>query len=707
MTFRPGPTGFARWPLLLLVVALCALPGLVLEPRPADAARAPYVAIDSVTPKAPTEKSKLSFTGAVHNPGDEDLSDLVVRLRILQTPLTSRGLIQDVSDSGTETMGTPLYTHTDEIEEIGSGSAGRYRLKMPATELGLHSFGVYAVAVEAVQSDGTTVALQRTFIVYSPDKKSVPKPTKIGWVMPVVDRPHQEFGKTFSNDALAGSLAEGGRINRLVAAGSAAKTANVPLTWAVDPAVLDAATTMTKGYRVRSPEARDEYVDGVGDEEASDFLSDMQTSTAGDSVLALPYADVDTVALARAGLSADVTTALSQGREITTDALGTAPSAELTWPTGGMVDQRGLDALAANGARTAILDDDALPLTDQLNYTPDPLSTVRTSSGSVKALLADSQLTSIVSSATNRPGSSELAHQRFLAETALITAELPTVSRGLVVAPPRDWNPPGDLASDLVESSGEVPWLRPTSLPELSEGKPTSDLTRAGLTYGKSGKRQELGKTHLRNVRTLHNSLDRFSAIFNPLPSDFEEYNRAVLRAESSAWRSNPRRGRSLLHNLTARVTNQRSQVRILANNRQLSLASSESSVPLTIENNLDNPVTVRLSIRSANERRMKVGKVPATTTIGPHQKTTVKVPMNAASSGVIELRTQLLTPDAKPYAKPVTFNVRATVYGSVALIITGSALVVLFAGSGYRVVRRILRARRGHGGGTGPEAAG
>ncbi|MQA04362.1 MAG: hypothetical protein GEV07_17110 [Streptosporangiales bacterium] len=702
MTSRPGPTGLTRWPLLLLVVALVALPGLVIGPAPADAARAPFVAIDSVTPKAPTAKSKLRFTGALHNPSNSVLSDLTVRLRILQTPLTSRGLLQDVGASGTETMGSPIYTRTDEIDKVARGGVGGYDLKVPAADLGLTSFGVYAVAVEVVQADGTSVALQRTFLVYSPDKKSVPSPTKIGWVLPVVDRPHQEIGNTFSDDTLASSFAGGGRINRLVATGQTANAEDVPVTWAVDPAVLDAASTMTKGYRVRSAESKDKLVEGAGGEQAGEFLSDIQVATEGRSVLALPYADVDTVALARAGLSSDVTSALSQGKEVTTDILGTTPSEDLAWPTSGKVDQRGLDALAATGTRTAILDDDALPLTEQLSYTPDPLGTVRTSSGNVKALLADSQLTDIVGSARNRPGSAALTEQRFLAETALITAELPSVSRGLVVAPSRDWNPRGELGSDLVKATGSVPWLEPTSLDDLSAGKPADDQARGGLTYGKNWKRQELGRSHLKKVRTLHRSLDVFSSLFNPLPSEFEDYNLAVLRAESSAWRSNRHRGRELLDSVAARVAHQRGQVRILKNDRQLSLASAESSVPLTIENNLDHPVTVRLSIRSANERRMKVGKLPKSTTIGPRQKTTVKVPMNAASSGVIELRTQLLTPDREPYDTPVTFNVRATVYGSVALIITGSALVVLFAGSGYRVVRRVMRARRQRG-----EAAG
>lgn len=691
MTLR---TRLPRLPvLLLLTVALCVLPGLTVESAPAEAAsRDPYVAIDSITPKAPTAKSTIRINGSVRNPSRQEFGDVSVRMRILQLPLNSRSLIEQVAASEDQTLGTPVYSRDVQVGEVADRDSGAFELKVPADELGITSFGVYAIAVEALDQGVTQVALQRTFLVYSPDKKSVPKPTKIGWVLPVVDRPHREVGRTFADDALAKRLAAEGRLGRLARAGQAAKTAGTPVTWAVDPAVLDAATVMSKKYRVRTG---DGFAPGKGGAAATDFLATMRSATAGGSVLPLPYADVDTTALTRAGLSTDVTTALSHGREVTDEVLGTEVPADLTWPPGGKVDQRGLEALAANGARTAILDDTALPLVEQVSYTPDPLGTVRTSNGPVDALLADSTLTDVLASSTNRPGSAALTEQRFLAETALISAELPNAPRGLVVAPPRDWNPPGDLADDLVTDSADVPWLSPTSLRDLADDKPATELTRQGLVYGKRARRAELPADHLDRVRNVHRSLNRFSSIFNPLPPEFEGYNRALLRAESSAWRYDRRDGRRLLDSVAKTVKSQRAKVRILQHSGQLSLAGEESSVPITIENKLDRPVTVQLSIRSANDRRMQVGELPDTTQIGPRQKKSVKVPIRATGSGVIDVRAQLLTPEGKPYAQPVTFNVQATVYGTVAVIITSSALVVLFAGAGYRVVRRVLRARR------------
>lgn len=693
MTKRP--LLLPRLLLALLAAALCLVPGAVVDPRPAHAAKPPSIALGSITPKAPTAKSKVRLTGTVSNPGKQEFSDVSVRLRISRTAMSSRELVNQYATTQQGSTGTPIYGRQDDVGDLTAGSDQAFDLTVPAADLQLRSFGVYPIAIEAFLPDGTQLAVQRTFLVYTPDEKSVPKPTKVGWLLPLVDRPHQELGGTFTDDDLTQAMGPDGRLTKLVRAGKAAAAADVPVTWAIDPALLDAAKHMTQGYRVRSG---NRLAAGRGKAAATVFLAELKAATAHQSVLALPYADVDTVALARADLSTDLTTALTQGEDIVNEVLGAEPTTTLTWPPDGQIDQQGLNALASNRMRTAVLQDTALPLSETLDYTPDPVAMTRTSSGSVKALLADSRLTEIVGGGgTTDPANAALTEQRFLAETALITAERPSLSRGLVVAPPRGWDPPDDLAANLLGDSGGAPWLEPTSLSDLAGAKPVKDLNRRKLTYTDEARKAELTGSHLAKVRKLHTSLERFSAIFNPLPDSIKDYNLAVLRAESTGWRSDRRGGRAFLASLTKAVAQQRGKVRILPNTRPLSMASEEGMIPVTIENDLDEPVTVRLSVTSTNERRMTVGKVPASTTIGARQKATVQVPLHANASGVIELRAQLRTPQDDAYAKATAFDVRSTAVGTVAVVITASALVVLFAGAGYRVARRVLKARRQH----------
>src|SRR5690606_21184201 len=146
---------------------------------------------------------------------------------------------------------------------------------------------------------------------------------------------------------------------------------------------------------------------------------------------------------------------LTQGEDVTNEVLGVTPSTSLTWPADGQVDQQGLNALASNRVRTAVLQASALPLSETLDYTPDAVAVTRSSSGSVRVLLSDTRLTETVGGAGAAPGGAALAEHRLLAEPALITAERPRQARGLVVAPPRGWDPPGELASNLLADSGE------------------------------------------------------------------------------------------------------------------------------------------------------------------------------------------------------------------------------------------------------------
>lgn len=691
------------WRVLLagLVTATVVAPGLVLDQTPAEAARSPTVTVTDVSPSAPGPDDTLRITGTVNNPGKRPLTDVAARLRYGSSPLVSREQVKEHATNPDAPTGNPVYGFDAELGTIRPGGNRPFELAIPVRDLYLGGFGVHPITVEAFTPDGSSLAVRRTFIVNTPDEKdAIPQATRIGWMMPVIDRPHRQVGTVFEDDLLARSMAPGGRLGRIVDGGGTAAAADVPVTWAVDPGVLHDAQTMGTRYQVRSG---DKVIPGTGGPAASDFLARLTSATEGDDVMALPYADVDTVALTRAGLTDDITAAQSRGEEVTQEALGVTPERGMTWPPDGLTDQKALNALASTGARTAVLRDTALPLAEQQNFTPDPVASVRTASGKVTVLLTDSTLSEIVGSATSRPGSASLAEQRFLAETALITAERPNTSRGLVVVPPRDWNPPENLAGNLLTDTAEVPWLAPTSLQKLRATAEEEPLPRQRLTYPSQARKAELSQKYLDGAGRVHASLNRYTTIFTRLPTRIEDYNLAILRAESTAWRGGRARGQATLETVAGAVARQRSQVSV-EQPGGLSLASSEGSVPLNVRNGLDEPVTVQLRVISANDERMSVGELPddGNLTIPPRQRITVQVPMTTVASGVVEVSAQLLTSDGYVYGPTRTFTVTSTAYGSVAIVITSVALVFLFAGSGYRVAKRVLAARRGRATGGG-----
>src|SRR5205085_704436 len=146
----------------------------------------------------------------------------------------------------------------------------------------------------------------------------------------------------------------------LVAAG-----AGLPVTWTVDPALLDEAGAMASGYRVaKAPGSGDprESTPGTATQTAAGWLQALQRAVRGRDVAALPYADPDLASLAHHGTRPGppwpvVAQATGGFRTSALKALGTAARTDVAWPYAGALDtavtgfagRLGLKAFLASG----------------------------------------------------------------------------------------------------------------------------------------------------------------------------------------------------------------------------------------------------------------------------------------------------------------------------------------------------------------------
>ena len=126
---------------------------------------------------------------------------------------------------------------------------------------------------------------------------------------------------------------------------------------------------------------------------------------------------------------------------------------------------------------------------------------------------------------------------------------------------------------------------------------------------------------------------------------------------------------------------------------------SKSGMIPLTLVNGLPQEVVVVLRL-DPQTPRLVLGAVEPQT-IGPNQKIQVNVPAEAIAGGPVVVIATLHTSDGAPYGPPVALRVNVTQIGTVALVITVAAAVVLFLAAGIRVVRRVRAARRR---GPGPD---
>jgi hypothetical protein len=582
-------------------------------------------------------------------------------------------------------------------------------LGLPTTTWQVNELGIVATATTA--TGGVDTGALRTFLPWAPRTVSS-KPVQLAWVWPLVDRPHRAVGTAFLDDDLAGELKPTGRLGQLVAAADSAEhpparptgrrhhhrkvtPRGVPVTWAVDPMLVEDASLMSKGYTVATGNGH--TTPGTGRAAATVWLTALHTGVDNAEVIPLPYADTDMVAAVRADLTGEVGVATASSRNLLTHALPTSRLLPTAWPLDGLADSQTLDTMFGMEIHSVLLSDDALPIIGgEPNSTPSARTTVTTANGSLRAMLIDSGLTGIVNTGASDPPESPLELQRFLAETLMIQAEAPSRPRSFVVAPNQRWEPGGSYAAALLADSGRVPWIDPVRLSRVLHSPVDTTVTRGPLVYPTSAKRAELRPQYLHQVRTLKNQLAGFGTVLTAGTATVASYDSALQRLLSSAYRGNADARQAALSAIRNKLRGQMNQVSITTHPGSfITLTSHRGTLPITIFNRLDTPVHVVLKV-DANSRlglvnggRTTVPPIPANTSVS------VTVRATAKTSGVFPLEVRLLTPGLRPYGGTVQLYVRSTAYGTITLVITAAATLALLIAVAIRLTRRGIAARR------------
>ena len=665
------------------------------QPRP------PVAIVLQNVPKRLGPNSAVTISGYLKSQSNQQLNGLSVRLRWRGHPMYGRAELAQYAGSTAPALPTagqfqPL------TGPLAPGQQVKWTLKTTARRLGMTAFGVYPIAVEVLSGGVQSVAAQTTFVPFTPSSPAGrPQPTQVAWVWPMIDRPHRTTDTTYNDDQLNADLAADGRLGRLLEVGrQAGEKGHVPLTWAVDPALLDDVDAMTRDYRVREGKTG-RIAKRPKSKTAETWLAGMRAL--GDPYFSVPYADPDSVALIGARLDRHLRVAYDD-MTVSEDVLKRPATDGIGWPVGGAAGPQTLNFMAGNDTDTFVMSSEVLFSPDPHGYTVDATSTLPTGRGAKRALVYDATISDIISGDTRAPGAAVLAEQRFLAETAMITAEQPNRPRTLLIAPQRRWDPTEKFAKDLLTYTAAAPWLKEVPLSRLQRAAP---VKRTFAGYPSTFENDQIGTTYLRIVQDIAARANRFAGIFDEeRPNAFE---RSVLRMESSYWRGRERRARSFRQAVGKAIDDTIDEVHLVTNER-IGLAGSSGPIPITVANDLpDGTVNVVLRVTSQNPGRLAIGggveagpgRRQWTLKIRSRQKETVYLPIEVNANGYSNLLVELLAPpqlrkfdDQKAHSR--TIVVHTTGYARLALIITGSAFAVLFIGIAARVFR--LRRRNGAG---------
>jgi hypothetical protein len=163
---------------------------------------------------------------------------------------------------------------------------------------------------------------------------------------------------------------------------------------------------------------------------------------------------------------------------------------------------------------------------------------------------------------------------------------------------------------------------------------------------------------------------------------------RATLRSASTGWRDDPAAGVEYASAITDDLTERLKDVRVTVP-ESVTLSSRTGVFPLTVTNDLDEPVMVKLAIQAANPDRLRVAEVEEQR-VEAGSRETVEVRAEAATNGRVPITVQLVTTNRSPLGPATQTVVNATDYGTIGWVIIAGAAALF----GASVLRTSLRRR-------------
>lgn len=605
------------------------------------------------------------------------------------------------------------------------------RSEIAVTAAGVYWLGVHASGESpSVPRDEFADGRARTFIPVVPrargkDKVSV----EAAIVVPIRETVwFDPSGRVGHLARWSRSLADGGRLDMIL---DASDTAGVPITWLVDPAVLTAVKRLADGNPARSlapdpaaPPPSEEpseeptlepdegagggssdgqsaepdavsgespaapnpfatFADPVPQADPDDELTDRQqalalvaqtwiarftTITAGQTVLSLPYGDLD-VSAAAAHDPAIFERALTRSVQVMAW-LGVLSSPALA-PRDGILSPAAI--LAATNLDTTILIGDT-----SFAVPPDAPSSM------VQLLDHKVVVTSTGAAAggpSPTPANDPLAiRQRLLSEAALrVNSGVPAP---LVVMLPADWRP--TETTTLLADLG-VPWLSPVTVAEIA-GRPAVPMLASDLTYTIEDEAAELDATNFTAADQLSARADLLAGVLTLQNLVRQQVADEVLASLSSGHRLHSDAAADSVQAATGFISDQLALVEVDAPDT-MTLSSERGPVGLDLINGLDQPVTIRVGARSDASLELDAQEVFR---LGPKARKRILPEVSTSRPGIHQVTLMITDVNGEALGGSASLQIRAAqVSGLIWLLLAGGA-ALLFGTIGIRLVRRL-----------------
>ncbi len=686
------------------------------DPLPVDPLA---VAIERLTPGEVPRRGEVRLAGTVRNTSDEPWRNLKAYFLRSTEPITDPDALAAAAAGDCIGAGTRIIDPLVELPDLEPDAATRFRLDVPVGALELAgTAGVYQVGIHVLGEDSAgrvdgADGRACTFLPLVPEGTTTTLALGVQLRRPTVRNADgtlrfvERWQTTFSE----------GRLRRLLDLG--ATSGGRPLTWVVDPALLDAAQSVARGnptLALDPPPAEgreggsDSAEGGNGDggqdgedgedgeqepapqesgqtpEQAAarDWLTALTAELAGSPVMALPYGDLDAAAVVRRGFrdqlitAEEASAAVLEAWDVTSNPALVPPSGVLSQ---GVLAEIGPDT-------TAVVEAAALPDT----ATGPVLE--RTDGGRVLVV----QPNRAAWGPGPGPRRSALAvRQRLLADAALHALS----DRGdepLVRLLPHWWDPGAEWRRARFFRGLDVPWLAAGGLGQALSA-PVDDgsdrVAPGDLIYPASEAADELPSVTVASAAGLAEAGRDLAQLLTENDVVDQTLTRQALLYTSVWARPRPRLAAARAQAAEEIVDGWLSRVSVRGPSF-VTMSGDEGTFDVTVVNGLDEPVTVGLRATAPNA--LLSLSTPESVQLPPRGRGAMRIDATSTDIGIHLVTLQPVTTGGAEVGEAMRLSIRSSRVGLILWIVMGVAGSLLFVLVAVRIARRVRQRRRTHG---------
>lgn len=687
--------------------------GAALNRTATDAGTPLEVELLSITPSTLTGKGPIQIVGSVTNTDSAVWTDVNVFPFTSQHPMTTRTELAEAAQSAASAeVGDRIVDRGPgtfaEVGDLAPKQTATFRIVLGRDDTGLSGApGVYWLGAHALGTapDGTrdraADGRARSFVPLVPRKIARTRSTSVAVVLPVRGQVRRDAaGRLAKVPRWVRQTSPDGRLTRLAEFGASA--GGNPMTWLIDPAVVDAVGSLAQGNPPLSlattgsqqpqgeapepsaspsgsatspggeassgPSGSASPAPGTPTEEqrqlAQTWVELIQQQAGSHGLLALGYGDPDVSALLRLHPSL-----LRRAQALTIERLKAHKliGVPVVAPPAGDLDPAHLDRLAK----------------DALVLLSDKGAAQKSSSWNLPTgqdLVFSDQRTASGSPAPTAPHDPLGLRQRLLADAALNLLDggaEPIVS----VLPPL-WDPGAHWReANFFGGLSSAPWLRLTDVPRAGASTWTQPLPYTAAQEAGEVPPENLSAslTLIRTGRVLSDLLTGQSSVADQLTA-------SALSAASYTARRDPAGARGLVLGQDLAVRDLMRKVKVTGTDF-VTLSGGSGVVTVAVVNDLDEPVTVGLATRSEGHLRIDT---PEPVKLGPGERSTVRLNVHASQIGVHDVVVVPVTAEGAAVGQELAISLRTSQVGRLIWWVIGAGGALLAVMITRRIVRRI-----------------